>query len=90
MGRSGFDKEAHEALKVLVVAALGFVGSVAEFGLLVVYIATAGAENCNNGVARWECSDALQILAGVGLVAIPLVAFLAAASLAIRETRNRS
>src|SRR5438094_460690 len=35
------------------------VAAAADFGALIVALATGLAENCDNGISRWECSDFL-------------------------------
>jgi hypothetical protein len=45
-----------------------------ELALFVALLVTSGEENCDNGVARWACSDSLQTVVSVALVVVPLAA----------------
>lgn len=41
---------------------------------LFIHFAQAMAENCGNGIGRWECSEPLAALTAVAMIGVPLVA----------------
>ena len=45
----------------------------ADFGAFILWLGTGVAENCDNGISRWECSEFLGGVSPVLFVALFLV-----------------